>query len=242
VKIRIKLSDVRNLEYYGVNSGTVVEVPFEDYVEAVVTSETGDCSKDTNYAMAITVRTFAAGYALSGKEITDTGKLHQVFLASGIGILRAVKQAVQGTKGVVITYNGRPVSGNHSASNGGTTTAAHTRWGGSPKPWSVEKPDPWDTAERKHRRKIGLRNRIGHGVGLSQYGAKYAGRNSVPYQDILAFYFPNTKLTYNYGKGGDVVSEKHRLNTIEAAIAEWANRMVGSGYVWGSTGQTLTRD
>ncbi|SCJ69311.1 H-34 [Anaerotruncus sp. 2789STDY5834896] len=34
----------------------------------------------------------------------------------------------------------------------------------------------------------------GHGVGMSQYGADYMGRQGSSYQDILAHYFPNTSV------------------------------------------------
>lgn len=35
----------------------------------------------------------------------------------------------------------------------------------------------------------------GHGVGLSQYGAKYMAENGADYQEILAHYYPGTELT-----------------------------------------------
>lgn len=37
----------------------------------------------------------------------------------------------------------------------------------------------------------------GHGVGMSQYGANSLANNNKSYQDILAYYYPNTKIT-NY--------------------------------------------
>ena len=35
----------------------------------------------------------------------------------------------------------------------------------------------------------------GHGVGLSQYGAKYMAENGADYREILAHYYPGTELT-----------------------------------------------
>ena len=34
----------------------------------------------------------------------------------------------------------------------------------------------------------------GHGVGLSQYGAKYMAENGADYREILAHYYPGTEL------------------------------------------------
>ena len=35
----------------------------------------------------------------------------------------------------------------------------------------------------------------GHGVGMSQYGANYMAQQGSDYQEILAWYYPNTRLT-----------------------------------------------
>lgn len=40
----------------------------------------------------------------------------------------------------------------------------------------------------------------GHGVGMSQDGAAYASKNGVPCEEILAFYYPGTKIQNLYGE------------------------------------------
>ncbi|MDM5210205.1 SpoIID/LytB domain-containing protein [Peribacillus sp. NJ4] len=42
----------------------------------------------------------------------------------------------------------------------------------------------------------------GHGVGLSQFGAKNRAEAGQSYQEILAFYYPNTNIEKEYGKVG----------------------------------------
>lgn len=40
----------------------------------------------------------------------------------------------------------------------------------------------------------------GHGVGLSQYGAKYMAEQGYDYTEILAHYYPNTELRLESGE------------------------------------------
>jgi stage II sporulation protein D len=46
----------------------------------------------------------------------------------------------------------------------------------------------------------------GHGVGLSQYGAKKAGESGKTYQEILAFYFEGTTLKKMYKPAADITA------------------------------------
>ena len=38
----------------------------------------------------------------------------------------------------------------------------------------------------------------GHGVGMSQYGAEYMGKNGADYKEILKKYYPGTEITNTY--------------------------------------------
>lgn len=60
----------------------------------------------------------------------------------------------------------------------------------------VSKPDPWTAATGRAKN--------GHGVGLSQWGAQYAGSIGQTHTQILAFYYPNTVLDGSGGTGGHV--------------------------------------
>ncbi|MEX1308216.1 MAG: SpoIID/LytB domain-containing protein [Eubacteriales bacterium] len=55
--------------------------------------------------------------------------------------------------------------------------------------------------------------RYGHGIGLSQRGAQQRALSGLSYQDILSFYYDNTKLiTFEMGKSSDaIMSEKYKI-------------------------------
>ena len=102
-------------------------------------------------------------------------------------------QAVDATAGIVLKYGNRVAETVYCASNGGRCySAAEVGWYSTP--YLVSKNDPWTAATGK--------SKDGHGVGLSQWGAYYAGSIGTSYQEILNFYFPGTTMTTNYGNGG----------------------------------------
>ncbi|WP_057911955.1 SpoIID/LytB domain-containing protein [Peribacillus muralis] len=47
----------------------------------------------------------------------------------------------------------------------------------------------------------------GHGVGLSQFGAKTRAEAGQAYQQILAFYYPNTTIAREYGEASEISEE-----------------------------------
>ena len=52
----------------------------------------------------------------------------------------------------------------------------------------------------------------GHGVGLSQFGAKTRAEAGQTYQEILAFYYPNTTIAREYGEASGIIEEVHINN------------------------------
>lgn len=74
----------------------------------------------------------------------------------------------------------------YSASNGGRTTSSKERWGGH-REYLISKEDPYDYAATKGRK-------TGHGVGMSQEGAKEMARQGFSYLEILSFYYPEAKV------------------------------------------------
>jgi len=82
-------------------------------------------------------------------------------------------------------YGGRYCTTYFSHSNGGRTYACEEVWN-QKKPYLVGRKDEWT-------QKSGIK-RNGHGIGLSQAGAKYAGEHGVGYREILSFYYPYTTL------------------------------------------------
>ena len=57
--ISVRITRDENAEYFGVEVGDVVQVPFEQYVAAVVASEIGNALIEACKAQAVASRTFA---------------------------------------------------------------------------------------------------------------------------------------------------------------------------------------
>lgn len=203
MNISVRITRDENAEYFGVEVGGVVQVPFESYVAGVVASEVGNSALEVCKAQAVAARTFAVSKGvLSGKTITDTSSKDQAYRAghTGSGLYPNAEQGAKATAGQILTYNGKPINAVYSASNGGRTVSSQERWGGV-RPYLIAQDDQWDDSTK----------RIGHGVGMSQRGAKAMARAGKTYREILAFYYPGTKIetlpdttkTTDDAKGGD---------------------------------------
>lgn len=97
-------------------------------------------------------------------------------------------QAVEETAGEVLYYNDKLITTcSYSNSNGGRVKSSEEVWGGA-RAWLISKPDPYDKGPGN-----------GHGVGLSQCGAKEMAKQGFNYKQILAFYYPGTIIKSNYG-------------------------------------------
>lgn len=190
--IEVKVEREENANYYNVSIGTVVSIPFEDYVAGVVASEVGNSSLEACKAQAVAARTYAMNHK---KPISDLSSTAQAFRATRIN--RAIyPNAMDGayyTAGQVLTYNNKLINSVYSASNGGRTVSSKERWGNDV-PYLIAQDDPWTKSKKN-----------GHGVGMSQNGAANAANQGVSYQDILAFYYPGTKLVSNYNKKHNTV-------------------------------------
>lgn len=187
MNIKIKITTSENSSYYGVPSGTVIEEDFEKYVAAVVASEIGNAPLEACKAQAVASRSFAYRYIVKGKDIPDTSSSAQAFRATRYSdSYKRCIQAAEETRNKILTYEGQVADTYFSNSNGGITVSSQEKWGGV-RQYLVSKPDPWDAATRV--------NRTGHGVGMSQLGAKYAAEQGFSYKDILAFYYPGTTLS-----------------------------------------------
>ena len=133
--------------------------------------------------------------------ITDVPSSDQAF-RWGRYDRKAYPNAVLGaeeTSGEILTWAGKPIDAVYSASNGGRTVSSAERWGGS-RPYLTAWNDPWDTSAM----------RTGHGVGMSQRGAKWAAYNGYGYRQILEHYYPgceihsiNSEVREDKEKGGD---------------------------------------
>lgn len=160
---------------------------FEEYIFGVVSSEIGNSSLEACKAQAVAARTTAYPYMKNNKVIPDAGV--QAFREERINADKypLAYQAVEETKGELLFYNGSPLSPcSFSASNGGRTTSSEDRWGGH-RDYLIEQDDPYDYAVTSGKK-------TGHGVGMSQLGAKEMARRGFSYLEILSFYYPGTTL------------------------------------------------
>ena len=170
------------------------ELPLEDYLKGM--TEALATSHSTHLrTMAIAERTYAYYHvSRGGKHTGEPFHLKnsrrgngddQVYVGYGYERLApSVAQAVNATAQTVVTYNGSLAITPYYSRSDGNTRSAQEVWGWDWAPWLISVPDP----------DCNGMSRLGHGVGLSAYGAlKHAERGS-SYQDILAYYYRNTGL------------------------------------------------
>ena len=185
MNINIKITRQENADYFHTSVGSVVSVELEEYVAAVVASELASGSLEAMKAQAVAARTFACCLgALRGKAVSDSSATAQAYRAARYDAQKYPRciEAARATAGEILTYKGKPINAVYSDSNGGRTVSASERWGSS-RPYLIAKTDPWDLAATGG-------NRRGHGVGMSQQGAKRMAAEGIGYREILDFYYP----------------------------------------------------
>lgn len=116
--------------------------------------------------------------------MTDQSSKDQAFRVSRISSAYAnALQAVAETAGEVLYYNDKLITTcSYSNSNGGRIKSSKEVWGGE-RAWLQAKDDPYDNGTGG-----------GHGVGMSQCGAKEMAKQGFNYKQILSFYYPGTKI------------------------------------------------
>ena len=145
------------------NMTVINDVGIEDYVRGVTPAEMpSSWNMEALKAQAIAVRSYAIAnlgkHASQGFDLLDS-TMDQVYN----GVLAetsATNQAVEETKGLVLTYNNKIISTMYSASAGGQTKSALQAWGND---------IPYLQSVKSYDDETGIR---GHGVGMTQYGAK----------------------------------------------------------------------
>lgn len=187
MNIKLSLSRAENIEYYG-SKNIIIDI--EEYLKGVVGAEIGNAHLEACKAQAVAARTFAFIKASKGQQLTDTSSKDQAFRVSrnSSSYANAVR-AVEETKGQVLYYQNKLITTcSYSNSNGGRVKSSKEVWGGD-RAWLQAKDDPYDNGSGG-----------GHGVGMSQCGAKEMARQGFNYKQILAFYYVNTTIVPNYGE------------------------------------------
>ena len=183
--MKVKITTQENMKYYGCEKNTVVEVDLEDYVTCVVAGEIGNAKLEACKAQAVAARTFSiARGVLDGKVISDSASVAQAYRANRINY-KACHIAAEATVGQILEYNGKPISAVYCHSNGGRIRSGLEVWG-TDTPYLQAKNDAWDKETKQ-----------GHGVGMSQAGAINMAIWGKSYKEILEYYYPGTKLTWN---------------------------------------------
>lgn len=224
MKIKLNLKKSSNISFHGTNT---VELDLETYIAGCVAQEIGNAHIEACKAQAIAARTNCQPYIKNDKVASDESSSFQAYEGSKANNPNYLNpsQAAQETKSIVLTYQGKiALPASFSANNGGKITSSQERWGGT-RAWLISKEDPYDVGRK-----------TGHGVGMSQRGAKKMAELGFSYQEILDFYFPGTQLAYLKEDGGI-----EPMATKASKVKEWALSKQGCGYVWGATGYVLTQ-
>ena len=195
--IKVKLSREENITYYG---STEIEIDLEDYLKGVVPSEIGNTYVEACAAQAIAARNYTVNKVKSKGYITDQSSIDQAFRASRLTGYPNAYEGVEKTRGELLYYNNNLARCYYSDSNGGRTTSSKERWGGE-YAYLISQTDEYDNGDGK-----------GHGVGLSQLGAKNRGNAGHTYKEILTFYFPGTEI---------VQEVKEMATSNETKVLQW---------------------
>lgn len=179
MNITVKLYSDKNIKFYGSNQ---ITIDLEEYLVGCVAAEIGNAPLEACKAQAVASRTFALNSIKSKGYITDKSSSDQAFRSERLTGYPNAIQAVKDTKGEVLYYNNKLAKAYYSASNGGYMISAKTRWGGD-LPYSVSGVDKYDNGKGN-----------GHGVQLSQVGAKNRAKAGFGYRQILSFYYPGTNI------------------------------------------------
>lgn len=179
MEIKVKLSIKRNIEFYGKSE---ITINLEDYLVGCVAAEIGNAPLEACKAQAVASRTFTLNAIKSKGYITDKSSVDQAFRVERLIGYPNAAVGVKETAGEVLYYDGKLAKAYYSSSNGGYMISTKTRWGNE-LPYSVGGADTFDNGDGR-----------GHGVQLSQVGAKNRAKAGFGYKQILSFYYPGTNI------------------------------------------------
>ena len=135
--IKFKIS---NSSFYLINS-----LGIEDYLIGVLPGEMGESFPlEALKAQAVASRTYALNCKNNGEYDVTDGISSQVYKGYDASQKKCI-QAINETKGEVITYNGNFINAVYSASDGGYTEAAENVWSSS-LPYLIARKDDFDAA------------------------------------------------------------------------------------------------
>ncbi|WP_100401488.1 stage II sporulation protein D [Bacillus sp. FJAT-42315] len=173
-------------------SQQIENFPLEQYVAGVVAAEMpAEFEKEALKAQALTARTFIIQHMMNGKtvsngqaHVTDTVN-HQVFQTKSelektwgndfSWKWKKINEAVQETKGEIITYDGTPITASFFSTSNGYTENSEDYWG-QPLPYLKSVASPWDEQSPKYRAQLRLPlSEFERKLGVSIDGGQEAG-------------------------------------------------------------------
>lgn len=185
-------TSIKNKWYRGVikiqnKGGTLTainDVPLEDYIRGVVPSEMpSSWNMEALKAQAIAARSYAMSnlgkHGSQGFDLIDTPADQAYGGASAEHY--SSNEAVNDTKGIVITYGMKIICAYYSASAGGQSVSADDAWG-SNLPYIRSVPS-YDGEFKKN----------GHGVGMSQHGANNLANQGYNAFQILQYFYKDVQ-------------------------------------------------
>lgn len=163
----------------------VNDLLLEDYVKGI--RETGTTAPiEMVKANLVAARTYA--YISKGKyPLFDVlgSTYDQLYLGVQSESVGGVTQAVEATRGVMVTYKGEIVTTPYFGNSNGWTKSWSSVWGGVNKPWLVPVKAEYDAGRRQ----------FGHGVGMSQRDAALrAEKEGATWQELVTHYYTGVEL------------------------------------------------
>lgn len=182
-----------NLEvhYYENRLQVVNELPLEDYLKGLAEISATEHFEKIK-AIIVLARSYAKFY-MSGNEkfpgapyhLSDDPERSQKYLGYGFTKRNITgAKAVEATKGVVVTYNGKVIKTPYFSSSDGRTRSAQEVWGWTDTPYLVSVDDPGCAGKTLN----------GHGVGLSGCGSQYMATQGKTYIEIIKYYFKGVEV------------------------------------------------
>jgi peptidoglycan hydrolase-like amidase len=171
------------------------ELQLEYYLKGLAETS-NDSPIEYQKALLTAARTYAMYHYNRGTKHADEyftvdATYDQVYRGYGSQIKQTqVSEAVEATKGQVVTYNGEVVVTPYFSYSDGRTRTWIEVWGGPAKPWcvSVKEPDNYDKTAM-----------FGHGVGLSAHGALHlAYYYNYKFDQILKYYYTGIEVKKIY--------------------------------------------
>ncbi|WP_234414247.1 stage II sporulation protein D [Paenibacillus sp. CAA11] len=165
----------QEVSVYLTGTGAVETLPLEEYVTGVIAAEMpADFELEALKAQAIAARTFIvrrlaasdrSGVPGGGADVTDTVR-HQAYLskaklakweeAGRSDALAKLKKAVAETRGLIMTYKGKPITASFFSASGGSTENSEDYW--SQKiPYLRSVASPWEAKiDPKYKETVSL--------------------------------------------------------------------------------------